>query len=443
MGSIKIFYSTIGTLARIFGYCNILSAFLEEKRPRSVGQRILPFWLYSGAYVIIYSLWPHHEGDMDLTAGALISMGVYLFYKAGLSKAMIGTSLAISIEFLADAILILAVSVIGYFKIPSVDIGALWLFKRTAGIGVLFLALTKLFSVFFNRSMPRKELTMRFYRLGANVMPIVCIVGAVGTVQQIYVLQIDDLNASSLLMAVFTLVVLTLLSFYLFGELKEGEYLKTEKQRMELQQLEYAHELKAEREAYEKSQRLRHDMKNHIILMGELAKQQDYDGLNEYISRLRTEMTGMRLYANSGHKDLDSILNYKLSEAEKKGIEAEVSVMVPHNLGIESFDLNILLGNLLDNALEGVERCRKKKISINAQFVQGVFYLTIKNTYDGVLSLDQLGRYISRKENPEHHSIGLSSVRKVVEKYDGEMQIHSDDREFSVYIIIYPHYPIA
>jgi len=438
MNKIRLFLSAMGTLARIFGYCTILSAFLDEKRPRSVGKRVLPVWLYLIAYVIVYLLWPSHDEMMEVMTGALISVGVYLFYKAGLSKALIGTSLAVSMEFLAETILVLAVSVINYFKIPFVNGDLLWMLKGTMGVGVLFWALTRIFSVFFNRTMPRKELAGRFYRLGANVMPIICIVGAVSTVQQVYVLQIDGLNASSLLMAVFTLVELALLSFYLFGELKEGEYLKTEKQRMELQQIGYAHELRVEREAYEKSQRVRHDMKNHIILLGELMKQEDYKGLNEYISRLYTEMATMKFYANSGHKDLDSIINYKLSDAEKMGIEADVSITVPKELGIESFDLNILLGNLLDNALEAVKRCREKEVSVIFQFLQGVLYVTVRNTYDGVVNLDQMGKYRSRKEDADQHGIGLSNVRSVVEKYNGEMQLHSDGEEFSVYIMLYP-----
>lgn len=45
---------------------------------------------------------------------------------------------------------------------------------------------------------------------------------------------------------------------------------------------------------------------------------------------------------------------------------------------------------------------------------------------------------ISTKKNAtEAHGIGLSNVRRVIEKYDGEMMIDTEDNLFNVHIIVY------
>ncbi|MBR2402630.1 MAG: hypothetical protein IKB01_07675, partial [Lachnospiraceae bacterium] len=175
MDLVFFFCSAAGVLAFITGYCTIFGAFLEERIPEERGKRVLPYLVYFVGYSILYEVWPRHETWIDLLLGSIVSIVIFLLYGAELVKAMEGTALAVSIALLADAMLVLVVSIVQFFHISEELIPFLLLIKETMGVGILFLILTMIFSVFFNRPVPRSELATGLYRAGANMMPILCI----------------------------------------------------------------------------------------------------------------------------------------------------------------------------------------------------------------------------------------------------------------------------
>lgn len=79
-------------------------------------------------------------------------------------------------------------------------------------------------------------------------------------------------------------------------------------------------------------------------------------------------------------------------QAEEKGIEWECDVRIPKQCDINEFDLCVLLGNLLDNALEACERLQRKGkekeqgeqlfICVGAQAVKSCILLEVKNSMD-------------------------------------------------------------
>lgn len=68
-----------------------------------------------------------------------------------------------------------------------------------------------------------------------------------------------------------------------------------------------------------------------------------------------------REYARSGNVMIDGILNLKLQEAERSGIDVKLELSVPEKVNVASFDMSVILGNLMDNAILLQLKCRKKK----------------------------------------------------------------------------------
>ena len=113
-----------------------------------------------------------------------------------------------------------------------------------------------------------------------------------------------------------------------------------------------------------------------------------------------------------------------------------LELAVPSSLPIENHDLCIILGNLLDNAIEALEQCRNGYLGISMKAEAGVLLLRIVNSYTGPLR-KQGERFLTSKAASQEHGIGLNNVKKIVEKYHGEMHFKTEDDLFRAEILLY------
>ena len=222
-------------------------------------------------------------------------------------------------------------------------------------------------------------------------------------------------------------IILTALSafaagFYLFGMNKI--YLEQQKSDQYQSQVTAYKMLE---EQYRQAERLRHDMKNHIIALSGLLESKDYKKMAEYLNTMEHSgnLSGGEI---TGSTVVDAILYQKRTYAEQNNILWECDAAIPKTCGINEFDLCVLFGNLLDNAIEACERMRRdgnRFINIQSKTVKGCFLLEIKNS--------------THNENPEKHGIGLLNINDVVRKYNGVMDIAVKDGVFTISILIPMH----
>ena len=141
----------------------------------------------------------------------------------------------------------------------------------------------------------------------------------------------------------------------------------------------------------------------------------------------------------SGNIVVDSLINNAYAVAQKDNIQFNVNVLVPASLPFESGHLAIILGNLLENALEA---CRdipdgKGFICLDISYSKDVFQLCIKNNYQAKRKKDNIGHYLTTKDNNIYHGLGLSSINHAVINYHGQMDITDNDNIFQVIVIMY------
>ena len=139
---------------------------------------------------------------------------------------------------------------------------------------------------------------------------------------------------------------------------------------------------------------------------------------------------------DTGNKSIDSILNYIVEEVGKFGGKVTTDIKIVENLQIDDFDMNIMLSNLLLNSYEAIQKSEKKELEIIMKYDRGILKLRIKNTFNGVIRVKQ-DRLLTTKGNTQEHGIGLESVKKIVEKYNGEMKVDHTREEFWVDILLY------
>ena len=97
--------------------------------------------------------------------------------------------------------------------------------------------------------------------------------------------------------------------------------------------------------------------------------------------------------------------------------------------------MTVVLGNLLDNAIRAVKETDRKKLQITMRYNKGRLILQIENAYKNIIK--SKGKLQTTKKEKQGHGIGLESVREVVERYDGIIQIDCKDNMFVVTAILY------
>lgn len=202
------------------------------------------------------------------------------------------------------------------------------------------------------------------------------------------------------------LITFNILVFYIYDKLQKS-YETAYENRMLEQAIEAKNtEVKLVKEAEEKISFLRHDFKNHLISIEMYAESNDCNGIIKYIHSAFDFLKIENQVTHSGNFDVDSILNYKLQEMKQKNVDITCSVNIPCELNIDDFDINIILGNLLNNAMEAMDKVEKKIFYLRIYFDNNAIFISMRNTYDG--NEKKSGKsFITTKEDKCLHGIGL------------------------------------
>lgn len=224
--------------------------------------------------------------------------------------------------------------------------------------------------------------------------------------------------------------------FYLYDTLTEMFFKKQENELIRNQNKAYLNQIHIMQESQLKIRCLKHDMDSHIAKMQDLLNNRKYADLEDYLHDTKHAIDTDVSIVRSGNESVDSILNYKLTQLKSMKIETEFKILIPENLGISLFDINIVLGNLVDNAIEAlkcVPKDEEKKLIIKIDSRQGYIKIYIANTFDGIIAAE--GK--SRKSDNINHGLGLKSISRTVEKYGGLLKTEVNGKWFEASVIMY------
>ncbi len=103
----------------------------------------------------------------------------------------------------------------------------------------------------------------------------------------------------------------------------------------------------------------RHDYRNHIQVMTASLKMNKLSELESYLNELNTDLNTVDTVVKTGNVMADAILNSKLSLCKTKNIPTEVTAVIADECAVSDVDLCVIIGNLLDNAMEACEKMNK------------------------------------------------------------------------------------
>ncbi|MCL1910951.1 MAG: GHKL domain-containing protein [Leptospirales bacterium] len=190
-------------------------------------------------------------------------------------------------------------------------------------------------------------------------------------------------------------------------------------------------------EMYDTLRILRHDHKYHLNAIIELASAGNIAEIKRYLLDLQTNLPddGLRYYCKNSV--INALLESYAERCADKNIAYDVRLAMPETLSVPNYDMCIILGNLLENAMKA---CRKLEppASSNAKIelqvkTQGTHLaVMVKNTFNGIVN-EENGQPVSKKKDG---GLGLRSVRTVAARYDGHTLFEWDNDTFTVYVML-------
>lgn len=183
---------------------------------------------------------------------------------------------------------------------------------------------------------------------------------------------------------------------------------------------------------YAKMRGWRHDYRHHIQAMKVHAANGEYEEIDKYLDMLDEDLTNVETVIKTGNRMADAILNSKLSMAAQREINVKAEANIPVSLTVSELDLCIIIGNLLDNAMEACMELPPKDrlIRLYMEMKGNYLYLSLINTAAGAKKKN----FASTKG--EGHGFGIGRIDAIVKKYGGYVTRASEDEAFSTEVLL-------
>ena len=249
-------------------------------------------------------------------------------------------------------------------------------------------------------------------------------------------LVINGNNYRLIYINITLIFIVCIVSIYIFNKMV-NVMSENARQKILIKQSEYYEKkIEADRKNINDTRKIKHDMKNHMYAIKNMAKNNMSKDIITYTNDILGKIEGEKVYINTGNYLIDGILNVKFEEIKNQGIDFKYDVKIPEGIKLPEFEVITILGNLLDNAIEGVKLIKDNRyIEVFISYKDSNLLIKIVNTFDGLVIKDNKG-FISRKGEKAYHGIGLENVREQVEKSNGYMNIDTGNYMFTVDLFI-------
>lgn len=187
---------------------------------------------------------------------------------------------------------------------------------------------------------------------------------------------------------------------------------------------------------YEETRKIRHDINNHLLVLRLLVEKGDLTSAKAYIGEISEELDQTIMPVRTGSNVLDALIWQKISQARECNIAIQTEIHCSVNgRNISDYDLCGIFGNILDNAMEAVAGLDAPVISLFISNQLDMLYISCKNPYQGERT-KRGDSYVTTKDSPESHGLGIPRVREIAKLYDGEVNISTENEHFLIEILL-------
>lgn len=180
----------------------------------------------------------------------------------------------------------------------------------------------------------------------------------------------------------------------------------------------------------------RHDINNHLICIKNLLLQGDIKSTENYLKKITRSLEKISLRVSTGNSFADAVISEKYNISIDKGIDFKCDAKIPSKIKVDPFDLCIVLGNALDNAIEACEKITdnsiKKYIHITSTINKSFIVFEIKNSMKGYIKEKHIS---TDKCDYVNHGIGMMNIQNIADKYFGNTYVESRENMFILNIM--------
>lgn len=194
---------------------------------------------------------------------------------------------------------------------------------------------------------------------------------------------------------------------------------------------------------------MKHDMKNTLCVIHSLSAGDDAkrnEELQAYLSEMNRSIENLEVRFKTGNMVADTLLNMKYHEAVRDISDLKMDVdklLLPQGLVIHSYDIGVILGNAVDNAIEACRKLKAKEpeadafIRVSSMQKGNLLILKVENSFDGRLVIRSQDEFpITDKADKKFHGIGLAKIKNTAKKYQGTMDFKIKDRVFILSVMM-------
>ena len=297
-----------------------------------------------------------------------------------------------------------------------------------------------------------------------------CVAAAIGTTMLGTSFFVFSAPRYTLLFLILSLLCNSITYYLFFRELREVRRAEALSRHIELMELQY----RQISSHIEEMRRLRHDVRHHLRTLSVLNRAHQTEEIAAYLDAYEAQYRSADSLPLCGYMPVDSMLNYYAAKAAERGIAFRVRNGLHGSYAFPAVDMTVLLGNVLENALEacagskaaeegvsaetgkrsaGAENTARKssggvaltaeaeppRIEVDLQALDASFLLRISNTAEETALADaEFHEFVPQAstKGPERGR-GLSSAAEIAAKYGGVLEIKRERRTFSLRVLLH------
>lgn len=390
----------------------------------AIASAVLPTWNTVG--------WGYlFSNSMLWTAAVIMIVGVRLVYRI---KVLEGISV-LYLFWVAIHLVDFLIQSVVYYLLTGMGGSGLFLL-RTDWIRGLYLILLSVGCVWLSSRLKDNPVLFRGLRRSKlyQILGIVLATFLLVYFQRIYIFLVSDQYVALWIVFVLAAIIIGCAMVVYSQKNKQEEREKLQRIKLSMMEENYEQMIRM----YKEKSVLIHDEKNHFQTIRELLYQDEKQKAIDYAEKIAGELerSGSRVW--SGHPMLDLILNTKIDEAKKHLIDMDIKFDDMSGLVVDEIDICALISNLIDNAIEAnlkIEWPDDRWIKFYGERKGDFWIINSSNpTIDKVKIED--GKPVTSKKDKGVHGFGTESIRRVLDKYNGDVNYRTEDKRFAVTLLL-------
>lgn len=406
----------------------LIISFYEKRKSNN----LLYLFLYLAYYVVTSGLYLFVDIPIiALVANFAFIFGLSLCFDTSMPSRFLN-SVYILIFCIIPEIAIAAIT--GYFKYSIFNEGS-----YSNSLGLVAIGLTSYMEalLIYNFKSVRRN-----RKINGSVWLASVLIPLISFVLHAYIVQSEATTQKAVIVSTVLIFILNITAFYLYDSLAANYIKISEASIIEKEKEFYYQQCQLIQNSAEEVRTLRHDLHNQLVVISDLIEKNQQEEALMVVKRLSGKTKNRNLYSFTGNIPIDSIINYKLQNAEQEQIQIETNIAVPADIEFNSVDCVMILGNILDNSLCALKQvdCNHRYLKLKVVYDKERLLIQCINPYETKIMYEN-GNIISSKKDRKHHGYGLKSIKTTVEMYDGYMEINHENKVFLIDIVLYvPNY---